>query len=142
MQTVRGRSAVVHLGAPLGVAAAAVLACAVVWMADPTVPGGILPPCPTATILGLDCPGCGSLRMLYSLLHGDVLAAVRFNALGVVAVLLLLWAFGAWTYGLIVGRVIPSWQHRRWSAAVALALVIVWSIVRNLPMSPFDALHV
>lgn len=142
MQTVKGRLATVQLGAPLGVAAVGVCACAVVWMADPTVPGGILPPCPTETILGLNCPGCGSLRMLYSLLHGDVLAAVRFNALGVVAVLLLLWAFGAWTYGLLVGRGIPSWQHRRWSAAVALALVIVWSIVRNLPMSPFDALHV
>jgi hypothetical protein len=42
---------------------------------------------------GIDCPGCGALRMIYSLLHLDVAAAARFNALGLVAVTLLLWAY-------------------------------------------------
>jgi hypothetical protein len=42
---------------------------------------------------------CGRLRMLYSLLHCDLSAVVRFNALGLVAVALLVWAYVAWTYG-------------------------------------------
>ncbi len=80
--------------------------------------------------------------MISCLLHGDVLGAARFNALGLVSVVLLLWAFGAWTYGRIVARRVWSWQHHRWAAAVALVLVAAWFVVRNLPMAPFTALYV
>jgi hypothetical protein len=130
------------LAAPLAVAAAAAGGCAVIWFANPTVPGGILPVCPTKALLGIDCPGCGSLRMIYSLLHLDVAAALRFNALGMVAVLLLLWAFGGWVYGTLAGRKVRSWQHLRWSAPVALVLTLAWFVVRNLGFGPFVALHV
>ena len=98
--------------------------------------------CPTKALLGIDCPGCGSLRMIYSLLHLDFASAVRYNALGLVAVLLLLWAFGAWTYGRVVGRRVRSWQHLRWSAPAALALTLMWFVVRNLGFGPFPALYV
>jgi hypothetical protein len=130
------------LAQPLAVAAAAAGGCAVIWFANPTVPGGVLPLCPTKALLGIDCPGCGSLRMLYSLLHLDVASAIRYNALGVVAVLLLLWAFGAWVYGRLADRTVLSWQHLRWSAPVALALTVTWFVVRNLNFGPFVALHV
>jgi len=130
------------LAAPLGIAAAAASGCVCTWLANPTVPGGILPVCPTKALFGIDCPGCGSLRMIYSLLHLDVAAAVRYNALGLVAVLLLLWAFAAWTYSRLVGRRVLSWQHLRWSAPAALALTLVWFVVRNLGFGPFPALHV
>ena len=82
--------------------------CAIIWVANPTVPGGILPVCPTRALLGIDCPGRGSLRMIYSLLHLDVAGALRYNALGLVAVLLLVWAFAAWTYGRLVGQQVAS----------------------------------
>jgi hypothetical protein len=111
-------------------------------MGDPTTPGGPLPVCPTKALLGIDCPGCGSLRMVYSLLHGDVLGAARYNALGLVSVLFLVWAYLAWTYGRLAGRRIVSWQHHRWAAAVALTLVTVWFVIRNLPFPPFTALYV
>jgi Protein of unknown function (DUF2752) len=130
------------LAAPLAVAAAAAGGCAVIWLANPTVPGGLLPVCPTKALLGIDCPGCGSLRMIYSLLHLDFGAALRFNALGMVAVLLLLWAYGVWVYGTLAGRKVRSWQHLRWSASVALVLTIAWFVVRNLGFGPFVALHV
>ncbi len=80
--------------------------------------------------------------MLYSLMHGNLLAAVRFNALGLAAVALLVWAYLAWTYGRLVGRRIGSWQHRRWAAVVALALVLAWFVVRNIPVAPFTTLFV
>ena len=130
------------LAAPLAVAAAAAGGCAAIWLADPTVPGGILPICPTKALLGIDCPGCGSLRMIYSLLHLDVSSAVRYNALGVIAVLMLLWAYAAWVYGRLAGRTVRSWQHLRWSAPAALALTLAWFVVRNLEFGPFAALHV
>jgi hypothetical protein len=130
------------LAAPLGVAAVAAGGCALVWLADPTVPGGILPVCPTKALLGIDCPGCGSLRMIYSLLHLDVTAALRYNAVGMVAVLLLVWAYAAWTYGRVAGRRVLSWQHMRWSAPAALAVTLAWFVVRNLGFGPFPALYV
>jgi len=130
------------MGAPLIVAASAMLACAAVWVGDPTTPNGPLPVCPTKALLGIDCPGCGGMRMLYSLMHGNLVAAVRYNALGLVAVGLLVWAYVAWTYGRVVGRRITSWQHHRWSAVVALWVVMAWFVVRNIPFAPFTALYV
>ncbi|WP_144205947.1 DUF2752 domain-containing protein [Mycobacterium tilburgii] len=132
----------VKLGAPLVVAASATLVCAATWLGDPTTPGGPLPVCPTKALLGIDCPGCGSLRMLYSLLHGNLMAAARFNALGLAAVVLLVWAYAVWTYGQVKGRHIRSWQHQRWSAAVVLSLVMVWFVVRNISFAPFSGLYV
>jgi len=77
--------------------------------------------------------------MLYSLLHGDVVSAVRFNvvALGFLAV-----AYATWTYGRLVGQRITGWQHHRWSAIATLVLVSVWFVVRNVPYPPFTALRV
>ena len=66
----------------------------------------------------------------------------RFNALGLVAAILLVWAYLAWTYGRVTGRQIRSWQHHRWAAVVTLSLVAVWFVVRNIPFPPFSALHV
>jgi hypothetical protein len=70
--------------------------------------------------------------MLYSLMHGDLAAALHYNALGVVAVVLLVIAFATWTYGRVTGRTIRGWQHWRWSPMVALAVTVVWFVVRNL----------
>jgi hypothetical protein len=142
MQDTRQPWVLPQLGAPIGVALAAGLVCGAVWIGDPTTPGGPLPVCPTHALLGIDCPGCGSMRMLYSLLHGDIHGALRYNALGFVAVMFLLWAFGAWTYGRFVGRRIHSWQHHRWAAVVALVLFSTWFVIRNLPFAPFTGLYV
>ncbi len=111
-------------------------------MADPTTPGGLLPVCPTKALLGIDCPGCGTLRMLYSVLHGDLLSAVRFNALALVALIPLIIAYVTWTYGRVTGGTIFKWQFYQWSAAVTLVLVSAWFVVRNLPFAPFTGLYV
>jgi uncharacterized protein DUF2752 len=136
------RPALFALGAPLLVAASTTLVCAATWVSDPTTPGGPMPVCPTKALLGIDCPGCGSARMLYSLMHGNVGAAARFNALGLVALVLLVWAYAAWTYGRLTGRRVRGWQHHRWSATVTLVLVGAWFVVRNIPFAPFNALYV
>ena len=38
------------------------------------------PPCLFTAIFGVHCPGCGSLRALHALAHGDLKAALEFNA--------------------------------------------------------------
>jgi hypothetical protein len=138
----RQGSVSLRLGTPLIVAASATAACMAIWAGDPTTPGGPLPVCPTKALLGIDCPGCGSLRMLYSLMHGNLMAAAKFNALGLAAAGLLVWTYLVWTYGRLAGRRIRSWQHSRWAPLVTLSLVTVWFVVRNIPFAPFTGLHV
>ncbi|MGN5237531.1 MULTISPECIES: DUF2752 domain-containing protein [unclassified Rhodococcus (in: high G+C Gram-positive bacteria)] len=131
-----------RLKAPAAVAAGAVCACAFVAWADPTTPGGIIPPCPTYAIFGILCPGCGASRMLYSLVHLDIPAAVRFNALGVAVTVGLLAMFLLWTVSRARGTSMPRWGGYRWAPHIALALIAVWFVVRNLPIEPFTALRI
>jgi hypothetical protein len=43
------------------------------------------PPCLFTVLFGAHCPGCGSLRALHALAHGELKAALGFNALLVIA---------------------------------------------------------
>ncbi|SKY93130.1 Protein of uncharacterised function (DUF2752) [Mycobacteroides abscessus subsp. abscessus] len=131
-----------RVAGPAVVVGAAVGCCTAIWFADPTTPGGPLPMCPTKALLHIDCPGCGSLRAIYWLMHGNLGEALRYNAVGVVAIALLGWAFVAYCVGLWRGRRVRSWQHLRFAPIVTLVVVGVWVVIRNIPVAPFDALRV
>jgi hypothetical protein len=94
---------------------------------------GFLPVCVLHVTTGLHCPGCGMTRAMHALLHGDMLAAVRFNALLVLA--LPVGGFALWRW----------WRRRpvRWPVGVAwgaFGLLIAFGIARNLPVYPFTLL--
>jgi hypothetical protein len=127
---------------PLAAAAAAGVGCVAIWLGDPTTPGGLLPLCPTKALLGIDCPGCGGMRMVYSLLHGDIAAALHYNAVSFVAVLLFAWSLVAWTVGRLRGRAMNTWLHRRWTSLAFSVVFVAWFVVRNLPFPPFTGLFV
>ncbi|MGX7827024.1 DUF2752 domain-containing protein [Actinokineospora sp. 24-640] len=126
----------------LGPGALVVGGCVAVVLADPTTPGGWLPTCPTKSAFGLCCPGCGGLRMLYSLLHGDIGAALRYNAVSLVFGALFAWAVVVWTVGRVRGRRARSWPHWRYTPHVVIPVLVLWFVVRNLPFAPFAALYV
>ncbi len=127
---------------PVATLAGAAGVCALVALTDPTTPGGMSPPCPTKALFGIVCPGCGSARMLYSVLHGDLRAAAAYNAVGLVALVLVVWTYVAWSTRTITGRRIRRWETWRWSPVAVGVVVAVWAIIRNLPVSPFTALAV
>ena len=54
------------------------VAASVLFFFDPAV-YGFYPPCLFKTIFGHACPGCGSLRAMHQLLHGNVAAAWAMN---------------------------------------------------------------
>ena len=130
------------LAPPLAVAAGCTAACMAVWLGDPTTPGGPLPICPTKALLGIDCPGCGGMRMAYSLMHGDIPAALHYNAVSLVVVLLCVWSMVAWAVGRLRGRWVSSWLHWRWTPLTLSVVFIGWFVVRNLPFAPFTSLYV
>ena len=113
----------------------AVCGCFVLNWADPTTPGGPTPLCPTKALFGIDCPGCGTARALYSLTHLDVSAAVRYNILAVVAVILVGWSWCVWL-GRTLGKRVPDWSQWRYASWTTAVVVFVWFIVRLLPWEP------
>ncbi|MFI9200848.1 DUF2752 domain-containing protein [Streptomyces sp. NPDC053048] len=121
-----------RLVAPLGVAAG--LGAAVGWVAavDPNRPGRY-PACPLLRWTGLYCPGCGGLRGLHALAHGDLVTALGANALAVAgyAAFAALWA--AWLVRAVraEGGMPPVVRARHWWAAAVL--VVAFTLVRNLP---------
>ena len=136
------QAALSRLATPAGVAALSACVCAAVVWADPTTPGGPIPPCPTRALFGLWCPGCGSSRMLYSLLHLDVPSALRYNAVGVLAVVVLLWSFAVWTVGRARDRRYVQWYQWRRSPQIVLVIVLCWFVIRNIPAEPFSSLRI
>lgn len=106
---------------------------------DPAT-SGIFPPCPLRYLTGWYCPGCGSLRAIHQLLHGNLRAAWALNPLTVV--LLPFLTYGLASYALIElrGRGLPQpFLRAGWIRALC-AVIILFGIARNLPMHPFDLL--
>jgi hypothetical protein len=139
----RGAKATLRaLGAPMAVVGGLGVCCAAVLIGDPTTPGGWLPVCPTKALFGIDCPGCGGMRMAYSLMHGDLPAALHYNAVSLVFILLFVWSTVAWTVGRLRGRWVNSWLHWRWTPLTVGVVFVVWFVIRNLPFAPFTGLRV
>ncbi|WP_032688976.1 DUF2752 domain-containing protein [Mycobacteroides abscessus] len=143
MTTSRPSTVASRLAAPVVVGAVAVAGCTAIWLGDPTTPGGVLPVCPFKALTGLDCPACGGLRMVYSLMHGDVLAALRYNAVALVALGFLAVCFVAWTRSRWRG--VTDWNPpwlRGWVASIILVVFAAWFVIRLIPIAPFTALRV
>ena len=115
--------------AAVGTGVALTGALTYVGLADPHRPGFLFPGCPFKALTGLNCPGCGGLRMTHDLLHGDLSAAVVDNAFVLVGLpLLMIWLVVRWRLG---KRLMPAPAI----ATVAVA-VVAWTVVRNLPGFP------
>lgn len=119
----------------VGIAAPALLILGLVWFRR----GGHLL-CPLYELTGLYCPGCGSGRAARALLRGDLGACLGHNLL-------------ALPLGLFCGGVL-GWEYLRfvfpglglkkvrlpdWCGAAALALLLGFALLRNLPAFAFLA---
>jgi hypothetical protein len=88
--------------------------------------------CPSAA-LGFWCPGCGGLRAVNDLTHGDVGAALSSNLLLVLAIPFAVLALGLWTVDRWRGTppTIP-WQRLRPLVPALVVAVVAFAVVRNL----------
>ncbi len=94
------------------------------------------PICQFHALTGLNCPGCGSLLALHELLHGNLAAAFRFNALLVLSLPAACWLGGRCALRQFKNQpatiaIRPAWM---WGA---LVVMLLFGVVRNLP---FDCL--
>lgn len=105
--------------------------CVAVNLRDPNVPGS-WGECPFLHLTGFACPGCGTLRAIHALGHGDPATAMSRNPLLLIAapLLVLAWVLSvrrAWT-GEPARRRLPMWLYHLIPVGVAL----FW-VMRNLP---------
>jgi hypothetical protein len=120
------------IGGILGVCAALV-AAAVLFTFDPAQ-YGFYPVCAFHRTTGLLCPGCGASRAAHQLLHGDLIAAMHFNAFFVCSLPLLGWL--AVRFAVLKLRNQPATINIQpvWLWSI-LVLLIVFGIARNLPFA-------
>ncbi|HEV7172501.1 DUF2752 domain-containing protein [Pedococcus sp.] len=116
---------------PVAVAAAAGAVVGTLAVVDPNQPGHY-PTCPFLALTGFYCPGCGSLRAIHDLAHGDLGGAVARNPMAVMAVAGLLVAYAAWTRRLWRGEP-RSWVAPPWLLYLMLGAVVAFWVLRNVP---------
>jgi Protein of unknown function (DUF2752) len=93
----------------------------------------IYPECWLYATTGLQCPGCGGLRATHQLLHGQLAAAWALNPLAVLVAPLLGW-FGVDSWLKLAGhRGLSRSAPRPFLIWLALAVVLLFGVVRNLP---------
>jgi hypothetical protein len=116
---------------PAAAAAAALTAVAVVATVDPNQPGHY-PTCPFLGLTGAYCPGCGSLRAVHDLAHGDLAAAVARNPFTVVALVGLAVGWAWWARRLWRGQQ-RTWATPAWAVYAFLGVVLAFWVLRNVP---------
>lgn len=89
-------------------------------------------------LTGYYCPGCGAGRACYSILHGQIYQAFRYNPL---LVILLPW-IGTYlaicaVQWLLTGRETISRRIPEWILWVILAVILIYGILRNIDAYPF-----
>jgi hypothetical protein len=117
---------------PFGLVALAVAgACAILFFFKPGHQG-FYPVCHFHALTGLHCPGCGSLRALHELMHGNFITALHLNAL-----LLFCLAGLAW---LVVRFVLARFRGKQATFALPaawlwtfLCLAVAFGVLRNIP---------
>ena len=92
-------------------------------------------------LAGLYCPGCGSGRASAALLHLDFAAAFKHNLLYVLLLPFIVY-YLLKQYIVLVFRkdVLPMFSINGFAAKVVLAVILVFGILRNIPVFPFTLL--
>src|SRR5437762_2469635 len=91
----------------------------------------VFPPCPILALTGMQCPGCGGTRALYSLFHGDVAGSFAMNPL-----VLASYAAGALLVGSLAATSVGRQRLSKLLSSGAIAAVgvagLYVTLIRNL----------
>ena len=101
-------------------------------------PGSFIP-CIFNMATGLYCPGCGGTRAAHLALNGDLVGALRQNALVVLALPLLVGCLFLGARYVATGKWSSVNLGGRKAAIGALVVLIAFGVLRNLPWFEFLA---
>lgn len=134
------RSAGVQRTLAAGALAAGAAGVGAVWYFDPSKVS-FLPVCPMLQLTGFACPGCGLTRGFHALFHGDLAAALDFNALLPLYTLLFGYFFVSMVLLTVRGRGLSISSLRPAVLWGFLAISVIFAVLRNLPYYPFSILY-
>ncbi|MBR5030206.1 MAG: DUF2752 domain-containing protein [Muribaculaceae bacterium] len=110
---------------------AVVIAVIVLYFSVNPATNKFFPRCIIQSITGYRCPGCGSQRVIHSLLHGDIRAAIGYNAFLVFAIpLIVLYLLNDYTK-LIPAKFGKVLTHPATLISLLVA-VFLWWVLRNV----------
>lgn len=126
---------------PVAVGAGLAASAAFIATHNPASPGSLYPTCAFHQATGLWCPGCGLTRGAYQLFHGHIGAALGYNIFTPVAIAAIVVVWLGWvrvSWGAPPWRVPP--HTARWLAIITPTLLLIYGVLRNLPVAPLRAL--
>jgi hypothetical protein len=112
-----------------------VVLAGLLYIFDPAV-CKLFPPCPFYFITGFYCPGCGSQRALHDILHLNLAGAIANNLLVIPAIIIII-------YHLLYLTIKPKHQNILYYNStpwIILGIIIVFWILRNIPVYPLNLL--
>ena len=125
------KKALVGAGVPLFLTAAAVLLYTV------RVPLA----CPSYLLLHIYCPGCGSGRAAYSLIHGHLADAFKYNPFFVTVLpfimYYILYAYLKYVFGV---KRLPMFNPGKKTILTVIVILLAFFVFRNIPVYPFTLL--
>ncbi len=122
-----------RLGRPLGALVALAAPTVYVASVDPNVPGHY-PSCPFLRATGWWCPGCGGLRCVHALGHGDLYSAVHDNAVVVALAVVVVVFWLRWGRAALSGGRAPVVAIGGRRAVLLGLLLVLFTALRNLPI--------
>ena len=118
----------------------AMLPCLALLYARNPEEQGFFPPCPFFAVTGLHCPGCGTLRGMHQLLHGNLLAAFGYNPFSMLMLPIIGYAFVSALLAATWDRRLPTvFVHPALIWGLLGAVAAFWAL-RNVPLFPFTVL--
>ena len=112
---------------------------AILYTFDPRNPG-TYPICPFLGLTGFHCPGCGTLRALHQLLHGNIIAALGYNPLTVLSLPFIAYSFADGAIRVFRIATPPRiFIPHQFIWALFVAIVAFW-LLRNVPIEPLTVL--
>ena len=98
------------------------------------------PRCPFLLLTGLYCPGCGSTRACYYMLHGEWGLSLRYHPMILPVIPLMIVLFYRFFYEETTGKEwkIPGLYT---ISIILLILFILFFVLRNIPVACFDLLR-
>jgi hypothetical protein len=124
---------------PMAVAGLAAGAVVTVGLRDPHASGNY-PSCPSIVLFGVHCPGCGSMRAVHHLSHGDIGGVLARNILLPIGLVLLAWAWVAWFDRRLGRSRVPALRPPVPALYGSVVVLVAFAILRNLPWAPFSGL--
>jgi len=99
------------------------------------------PPCPFCYLTGFYCPGCGTSRAIYQIVHGNFLYALNLNPLMILSLPFLFYLVMC-NLNIKIGEKL-IFKRRVFTKkfyVMLIAVIVLYWILRNIPIYPFSIL--